>query len=165
LQPLNRRTWALTGCRPQQYAWHRHDRLSVIGSLSVSPVRRRLSVYFRVHDHNVRTPDVVRYLRALHRHHPGPLIVVMDRLNVHRAAVRHLHQRGATWLHIEWLPSYAPELNPVEPLWSQTKYTDLANFLPDDVQHLDDAVIEAIDDLRFRPHLLRSFFQSAKLRL
>ena len=46
LQPLNRRTWAPAGTRPVQYAWDRHDRLSVIGSLSISPVRRRLDVSF-----------------------------------------------------------------------------------------------------------------------
>jgi transposase len=165
LQPLNRRTWAPTGVRPQQYAWDRHDRLSVVGSMSISPRRRRLNVFFRVQEENVRAPHVMRYLRDLHRQHRRPLIVVMDRLNVHRSAVRRLRERGARWLHVEWLPAYAPELNPVEPLWSQTKFTDLANFIPDDVHHLHDAVIEAIGDLQFRPQLLRSFFQSARLPL
>jgi transposase len=165
LQPLNRRTWAPTGCRPQQYAWQRHDRLSVIGSLSLSPRRRRLGVFFRVQEENVCAPHVIRYLRELHRQHRRPLIVVMDRLNAHRSAVRKLRERGVRWLHVEWLPGYAPDLNPIEALWSQAKFTDLANFVPDDVDHLHDAVIEAVGDLQFRPHLLRSFFQSAKLRL
>jgi transposase len=165
LQPLNRRTWAPTGCRPQQYAWNRHERLSVIGNLSISPRRRRLSVFFRVQKENIRAPHVIRYLRALHRQHRRPLIVVLDRLNAHRSAVRRLRERGARWLHVEWLPAYAPDLNPVEPLWSQAKYTDLANFVPDDVDHLQEEVMETIGDLQFRPHLLRSFFQSAKLPL
>lgn len=165
LQPLNRRTWAPIGVRPQQYAWDRHDRLTVIGSLSFSPRRQRLSVFFRVQEENVRAPHVMRYLRELHRQHRRPLIVVMDRLNAHRSAVRRLRERGARWLHVEWLPAYAPELNPVEPMWSQAKFTDLANFVPDDVNHLRDSVIEAVGDLHFRPRLLRSFFEAAKLRL
>jgi transposase len=107
----------------------------------------------------------MRYLRELHRQHRRPLIVVMDRLNAHRSAVRRLHERGARWLHVEWLPAYAPDLNPVEPLWSQAKFTELANFIPDDVHHLHDAVIETIGDLQFQPKLLRSFFQAAKLPL
>ncbi|MBX7168891.1 MAG: hypothetical protein K1X74_21320, partial [Pirellulales bacterium] len=49
-----------------QIVSQRHDRLSVIGSLAVSPRRRQVKLRFRVHDHNVRTADVVRYLYALH---------------------------------------------------------------------------------------------------
>lgn len=162
---MNRRTWAPTGSRPQQYAWDRHDRLSVIGSLALSPRRKRVRLAFRVHDHNVRTKDVMRYLYALHRQHGGPLIVVLDRLNVHRAAVRRLRARGASWLSVEWLPAYAPDLNPVEALWSHAKYTALANFVPDDVAHLEDAVIEAVGDTHFNQPLLRSFFHAAKLKL
>ena len=107
----------------------------------------------------------MRYLYALHRQHPGPLIVVLDRLNVHRAAVKRLSARGANWLSVEWLPAYAPDLNPVEALWSHAKYSTLANFVPDDVDHLYDAVIEAVGDAHFRPPLLQSFFHAAKLNL
>jgi transposase len=165
LQPLNRRTWAPTGSRPQQVVSQRHDRLSVIGSLTVSPRRRRVRLAFRIHDHNVRTPDVMRYLYALHRQHGSPLVVVLDRWSVHRAAIKRLRARGANWLSVEWLPAYAPDLNPVEALWSHAKYTALANFVPDDVDHLHDAAIEAVGDPHFNQHLLRSFFQTAKLKL
>lgn len=165
LQPLNRRSWAPTGMRPQQLAWQRYDRLSVIGSLAVSPHERRVRLNFRVHDHNIRTADFVSYLDALHRAHRGPIIAVLDRLNVHRAAVRQILARGARWLSVEWLPAYAPDLNPVEPLWSYSKYSALANFVPHDVQHLEDAVIEALGDLPKKQPLLRSFFQAAGISL
>ena len=46
LQPLNRRTWAPRGETPVQYAWDRRDRLSVIGALTLSPVRQRIGFYF-----------------------------------------------------------------------------------------------------------------------
>jgi transposase len=139
--------------------------LSVIGSLSLAPRRRRIRPHFVVQDRNVRTRDVMRYLRQLHRIHQRPLVVVLDRLNVHRAAVRRLHERGATWLDVEWLPAYAPDLNPVEALWSHAKYSALANYVPDDVDQLYDAVIQAVGDVHFRPPLLQSFFQAAKLQL
>jgi putative transposase len=165
LQPLNRRTWALVGSRPQQVVSQRHDRLSVIGSLSLSPARRHLRSHFVIHERNVRTPDVLRYLCELHRQHGGPLIVVLDRLNVHRSAVRRLRDRGAKWLRVEWLPAYAPELNPVEAMWSHTKYTSLANFVPDNVDHLFDAVAQAVNDVYFQPDLMTSFFQAAELSI
>jgi transposase len=151
--------------RPVQYASQRHGRLSVIGSLSLSPRRRRIGMAFQVHAENIRTPQAVAYLRQLHRELRRPLIVVMDRLNVHRAAVRQLRQSGAGWLHVEWLPAYAPELNPVEAIWSHAKYSSLANFVPDDFDHLRDAVIESVGDLHWDNRLKRSFFQTAKLPL
>ena len=137
----------------------------MIGSLSLAPERRRLRQHFVIQERNVRTRDVMRYLRQLRRIHRRPLVVVLDRLNVHRSAVRKLHERGATWLHVEWLPSYAPDLNPVEALWSHAKYSALANFVPDDFDHLYDAVVNAVGDVQFRPSLLKSFFHSAQLTL
>lgn len=131
----------------------------------MTPHRRRVRLGFRVHDHNLRTADFVRYLYALHREHRGPILIVLDRLNVHRAAVRQVRARGAQWLSVEWLPAYAPDLNPVEALWSHAKYSALANFVPDDVDHLEDAVIEAVGDVHFDQPLLRSFFQAAELNL
>ena len=41
---------------------------------------------------------------------------------------------------ISWLPAYAPELNPVEQVWNHTKYKELANYLPDNLDALHDAV-------------------------
>lgn len=157
LLPLNRRTWAARGMRPVQYASQRHDRLSVMGSLSLSPRRRRLGIAFSVHDENVRAPRVVAYLPGLHRQLRRPLIVVMDRLNVHRAAVRELRQAGATWLHVEWLPPYAADLNPVEAAWGHAKCSSLANFVPDDIDDLRDAVIESGGDLELDERLKHSF--------
>jgi hypothetical protein len=55
--------------------------------------------------------------------------------------------------------------NPVESLWSHAEYTALANFVPDDVNHLEDAVIEAVGDTHFKLPLLRSFFHAAKFTL
>ena len=163
LQPLNRRTWAPRGRRPEQRVWQRHDRLSVIASLHVSP-RRRLGHYFRIHSHNVRTAEVVKYLRDLHRQLGRALIVVMDRLPAHRSAVRQLQKAGATWFTVEWLPGYAPELNPVEAHWSCSKYSRLANYVPDHIDDLYDAVAEAVGDAALDRSLLCSFFQSANLR-
>lgn len=116
-----------------------------------------------IQERNVRTPDVMRYLRQLRRIHRRPLVVALDRLNVHRSAVRKLHEHGATWLHIAWLPAYAPDLNSVEALWSHAKYSALANFIPDDFDHLYDAVLNAVGDIQFRPSPLKSFFHAVQL--
>jgi hypothetical protein len=54
LQPLVRRTWAPRGETPVHRTWDRHHRLSVISALTVSPNRRRLGLYFSMHDANIK---------------------------------------------------------------------------------------------------------------
>ena len=76
-----------------------------------------------------------------------------------------MQEAGVDWLEVEWLPSYAPELNPVEMLWNHTKYADLANYIPDDKDDLFHAVSDSIGNTRQNGQLLRSFFKHAMLDL
>jgi len=165
LQPTVRRTWAPEGQTPIQYSWDRHDRLSGISAISVSPQRRRLGLYFDVWGHNICADDVEPFVGEWLGQFPRGIILVWDRWAVHRAAARWLARRFWRRVQWEWLPPYAPELNPVEGVWDQTKYADLANFIPDDVAHLRRAVRQSLRHSRSEQDLLRSFFKHAKLNL
>jgi putative transposase len=66
---------------------------------------------------------------------------------------------------VEWLPPYAPDLNPVECVWSHTKYVDLANFTPDCLRTLEHAVVTSLSQTRSRRDLFAGFFQGAGLKL
>ncbi len=147
------------------YSWDRHDRLSALGALTVSPERRRFGLYFSAQKGNLRTPEVATFLRQLHRQIRRPLIVVWDRWNVHRAAARELWSAGSNRFWFEWLPAYAPELNPVDKMWSHTKCGDLANSIPEDLWALEGAFVDSLWDTRSQPELLRSFFHAARLKL
>ena len=61
--------------------------------------------------------------------------------------------------------AYAPDLNPVEQVWSHTKYADLANYIPDDVEALAYEVLDSLEQVGSRQQLLRSFFDHAELKL
>jgi len=165
LQPLVRRTWGPEGQTPVMYSWDRHDRLSAQGALTVSPQRRRLGLYFSAQEGNLRAPDVATFLRQLYRQLRRPLIVVLDRWAPHRTAARQLWADGGERFWFEWLPAYAPELNPVDKLWSHTKYGDLANYIPEDLFALEGAFVDSLFSTCRRPELLRSFFHAAKLRI
>lgn len=163
LQPLVRRTWAPAGQTPVMYSWDRHDRLSVIAGLSLSCRRRRVGLYFAVHEKNIKAEQVEAFLRQLQRSLRRKLIVVMDRWSAHRKAARLLFGDERFW--IEYLPPYAPDLNPVEHVWNHTKYGDLANYIPDDLLDLELELDWSIDQTQRRPELLRSFFHAAKLEI
>ena len=165
LQPVVRRTWAPRGQTPVQYSWDRHDRITAVAAISVAPVRRRMGLYFRLLDHNLKTPDAVAFVRDLRKELQAPILLVWDLLNVHRAAAKELLRRAPRWLAIAWLPPYAPDVNPVEHIWNQSKYTDLANYVPDDIAALGRRVRGSLRAQRSSPDLLRSFFRAAKLPL
>jgi len=145
LAPLVRRTWAPEGQTPVMYSWDRHDRLSVIAGLSLSARRRRIGLYFAVHEKNIKADQVVAFVRDVQRSLGKKLIVVTDRWAAHRKAAKALFGDRRFW--IEWLPPYAPDLDPVEHVWNHTKYGELEC---------------SIDQTAERPELLRSFFHAAK---
>jgi transposase len=165
LQPVRRRTWAPSGQTPIQDAWDRHDRLSVIGLIDVAPSRGRLSLFFQVLRENVAAEHMIWFLQQLHRHRRHKVIVIWDRSSVHRSAAAYFKDQRPDWFEFEELPSYAPELNPIEQCWNHTKHADLPNFIPDDLDELDGAVTESINDQRENQTLLRSFFEYTQLRL
>jgi transposase len=162
---VNRRTWAPRGCTPQQRSWDRRDRLSVIGVVTLPPNRSRVGSYFDVQRENVRTGDVVDFLRRLRQKIRRPIIVVWDRWNVHRSAAKHIAQKRWKGVSFELLPAYAPELNPVEAMWSHAKYAKLANYVPDDADALDAAVRNSLSLQSRNQQLKRSYFKTAQLRL
>jgi transposase len=162
LQPVVRRTWAPRGETPVLDCWDRHDRLSAISALTVSPQRRRLGLYFDIFDHNIVTDDVVEFVAVLVRR-LGKITLVLDRWQVHRSAVRKIKARFGRRVHIEWLPAYAPELNPTEHVWGHTKFADLANFIPDDILHLGQTIAGSLRNTRQNQSLLRSFFHHAEI--
>lgn len=148
-----------------QHAWNRHDRLSVVSAVAVSPARRHLGLYFRVQRENVCADDLVAFVRQLHRHVGRPITLVWDRSGPHRRAAKLLLEDQPKWLHLEWLPPYAPDLNPTEQCWNHSKNVDLGNLLANDTEELSDAVRNSLAKQRNNQPLLRSFFQTAKLTL
>lgn len=163
LRPLVRRTWAPVGERPVLYCWDRRDRLSVIAGLSVSARRKRLGLYFAVHEQNIRAAEVEAFVRRVRRQLGRGLVVVMDRLAAHKAAAKRL--AGDERFKVEWLPPYAPDLNPAEGVWSHTKHGDLANYAADDLLDLEIEAELSLESTCGDQKLLRSFFEGAGLRV
>jgi hypothetical protein len=166
LQPTVRRTWAPKGDTPIQRQWQRHDRLSVIGAITLAPRRNRLGLYWNVQGWNVCGEDGVEFLRYVRWQLRRKLVVILDRWSVHKSHVvqEYLRRHGEN-IRVEWLPTYAPDLNPVEQVWNHSKHGDLANLAPDDVEELWSLVSSSIGRTQSQSQLLRSFFRMATLTL
>ena len=132
--------------------------LSVVAGLTV------LNFYFRLYAGSVKGPQVVGFLRALVRHIPQPLLLVWDRLPAHRShTVREYLDRLDGWIHMEYLPPYAPELNPVEYIWAYWKQHELPNVCPKDYWQLSEGARRTLRRMRRRPRLITAFWKQASL--
>lgn len=94
-------------------------------------------------DRSIRQEQVIDFLRHLLRHLKGPLVVVWDRLGAHQGKALRQWLHRCRRVHLEFLPGYAPELNPNEHGWSYLKTGPLANYCPTDVDDLHARVVVA----------------------
>lgn len=167
MAPLVRRSWALSGHTPilKQRA-RSHQKVSVIAAIVVSPRRRRLHCYFRLHpNQNLTAHHIAAFLRVLLAQIRTPIMLVWDRLPGHRAAAITRLQQQRPRLQIELLPAYAPELNPVEYLWAYLKSNPLAHFAPADLACLSRTTRAHTRCVQRQPRLLRGFLRASPLSL
>ena len=100
-------------------------RASIAGLVATRPDRPAgLRYRMRLHRGGTGEPKALTeqdYLGLLDRAHQqlgGPIVLVWDNLSVHRSARMRALIAARPWLTVFFLPPYAPERNPVEPVWA-----------------------------------------------
>jgi transposase len=162
LIPPVRRTWGPCGQTPLTKYRYKHDRISAISALSVSPRRRRIGLYFQLHTKNIQQAEICRFLRHLLRHLRGPVIVVWDNGKPHKGDPIRAFCRRHRRLRLERFPAYAPELNPDEGVWNQLDNL-MANGRPDNLGELATVLIGALRGLRRSQRKLRWCIHQSEL--
>jgi transposase len=168
LSPTLRRTLAPRGQTPRLDCSDRHDRISVISAITLSPRALRVGLHFMLlaDNENFHGKEVVLFLRQLKGEVGGPWTIVWDRSQIHSKA-----RAVKEWLvkHpevvIEDFPAHAPATNPDEEVWSWTKYGQLCNLAPADVAELRQHIWDTLCALRRQPQLLVSFILHARVPL
>jgi len=108
--------------------------------------------------------DYIRLLDAAHQQLGGPIVVVWDNLNTHVSKkMRHLVD-ARDWLTVFQLPAHAPELNPVEAVWSHMKKS-LVNLAKRTIDQLTQLVKTRLKRMQYRPELLTGFLTRTGLNL
>jgi transposase len=165
MAPLVRRSWSVRGHTPvlRQRA-RSHQKVSAIAALCILPRRDRVALYFRLQpDANINTQRAMDFLEHLQRQLRTPIVLVWDSFQAHKGELINecVLPRSA---HLEYLPPYAPELNPVEYLWAYLKTNPLAND-PFDLHTLAHRTRRAAYSVQRRQDLLRGFLQHTSLPL
>jgi transposase len=167
LMPLVRRTLARRGQRVFLHSSAKHDRVSAISCVTLSPQALRVGLYFwLLLNENFHGEEVVDFLRYLTRKVPGPWTVVWDRNQIHsKSRVVQAWLATHPQVAVEDFPAHDPENDPDEWVWSWAKYGQLCNLCPADVEELFETVWTALEDLKQRPGLLASFVMDAGVPL
>jgi transposase len=171
LRPPKGRTWGRRGRTPVVTVTGGHDtRVSLAALIAVRPGCQPRLIYRTHHARRgdkrkgFTEPDYARLLDAAHQQLGGPVVLVRDNLNTHTSRVMRDLISARSWLTVFQLPSYASELNPVEPVWSNLKRS-LANLTKHNIDQLTTLIKTRLRRMQFRPSLLDGFLAKTGLDL
>ena len=162
--PHVRRTWAPSGQTPILRCRGHWTHVSLLGAITISPRRHHLNLYLYYYPaHAVNKLDIISFIRQLMRHVFNPIILIADKGNIHRAREVRAFLAAHPRISMEYLPSYAPELNPVEGVWENLKVGKLANFCASDCANLLDVATGAGVAIQTNRELLKGFIRHTGL--
>lgn len=107
--------------------------------------------------------DFVRLLKSVKKHlKKKKLLLIWDGLPAHKSKmVTDYIKSQRRWLRVERYPAYAPELSPVEFIWSPMKSKDLAQVPPKGLLHLIRMVRRAFRRISKNKPLLKGCLRKA----
>jgi transposase len=156
------RTWAPIGRPPVLHRLSQRREVSSSAALQ-APLDGPPRLYARHFRGSIHGERVIAALRYFRRQIGRPLLVIWDRLQAHRARPVQAFLAGhPDDYEVEWLPPYAPELNPEE-LCNGWVKRDLQNAVPLSVAELYRVACRSFRRLGRRADLLDGFFRHAAI--
>jgi transposase len=92
------------------------------------------------------------------------LLIIWDRLQAHRSKLVKAHvesQRGQ--IAIDYLPAYAPDMNPVECIWGYLKHHAMPNYCARDLGDVAHRARSNLRSMQRRPTLVTAFWKQVDL--
>jgi transposase len=115
-------------------------------------------------EHRISATDLLVALRHFQRYIAGPMIIIWDRLHAHRAVIVREYIDTHPEIELEWLPPYAPDLNPEEGCHGHVTQ-HLRHAAPTNTREIRIPVDRGFARLRQRPDLILGFFRHAGLHV
>ncbi|MCX2185694.1 transposase [Streptomyces sp. SKN60] len=162
--PPRGRTWARLGDRPTvRGRGGGHGRVDITGVCCCGPGQRS-HFFYKLHVYRGRRngpktfsrTDCSDLITATHQQLGTPIVWCWDNLSVHlRQEPVAYAQENKAWLRVYQLPSYAPDLNPTEGVWSLPKRS-IANFVAADLRSFTRMMKRKFKKLQYRPELINN---------
>ena len=121
-------------------------------------------IYKRHFDGSINAEKLLVGLEHLVCHVKGPFILIWDRSRAHRSHVVKAFLEKHPEIHLEYLPAYAPELNPEEYCHGNVKRR-MKNAILHSKTEIRNTLDQGFSRLRKRPDILLGCFHHAGLKL
>nr|WP_030775488.1 transposase [Streptomyces sp. NRRL F-2664] len=161
--PPTSRTWGRRGSTPVIRVRGRSQRRFSIAALCCYKPGMRSRLIYRPKRHtdhksggrkSFAWTEYRDLLIAAHQQLDGPIILVGDNLNVHKDRRMRAFIDAQDWLTAYHLPPYAPDLNPVEGIWSILRRTSQANTAFTDPDHLIRRLRHGLRQIQYRNDII-----------
>ncbi|MFI1227614.1 MULTISPECIES: transposase [unclassified Streptomyces] len=173
MTPPRARTWGRLGVTPVVRVRRRGSgRVSMAAMTCYKPGERSRLIY-AVHEYWGRKGEPKGfgwkdYRDSIVRSHAqlgGPIVLVWDNLRMHLVApLREFFAANTVWLTVFQLPTYAPDLNPQEGVWSLVK-RDIGNLSAAALSQITRAVKRRLKRIQYRPELVDGCLTATGLTL
>ncbi len=130
--------------------------MSVLAGLTI------WNFYFQIFERSIQSEQIIEFLKHLLRYIPGDILLIWDRVPAHRSRLAQQFiqdQKGR--LAMEYLPAYAPELNPVEYIRAHRKHHELPRVCAKNLWAK--VARRSLKRMRRRPRLITAFWKQASL--
>ena len=121
-------------------------------------------IYKRHFDGSINAETFLVGLEHLVRHIQSPFILIWDRSRTHRAKIVKTFLENHPQIQVEYLPAYAPELNPEEYCHGNVKRR-MKNAILHSKIEIRSSLDQGFSRLGKRPDILLGCFQHAGLKL
>jgi len=167
LLPSVRATWAPRGQTPvlrHRFGW---KRLSLAVALVFEPNATDAHLVFQLRPGAYNGETLIEFLSDLHQLEPGRRMVLLwDGLPAHRSRyMTDWVDDQRSWLSVERLPGYAPELNPTEQVFGNLKSSELANLCRNTIADIEAIAEDGLDRIGSDARLCFAFLRHAGLSL
>lgn len=147
-------TWALKGRTPIIEATGARFGLNMMAAITP-----RGQMHFMIVKGTVQSDRICEFLKRLMHGHDHKVFLIWDGHPTHKS--KKVKECIATFdgrLEIFLLPSYSPDLNPIEQLWNHTKGNGVGRRVINGPDQLKSAVINKLRSLQKLPKKIASFF-------
>ena len=164
-RPPVRRTWAPRGETPVLIHAFNWKKLSVAIAVAFRWDFHHSGVCFQTRPGSYNDVTLIEFLRDLKREfRRRRVILVWDGLPSHKSASMQAYLRTQrSWLTVERLPGYAPDLNPAELVWGNVKGCELANLCADNLAEVEDELCAGLRRVGRSSTLAFAFLKHAGL--
>ena len=148
-------TWALKGQTPVVESTGARFGLNMMAAITPGG-----QMQFMIVQGSVRADQICEFLKRLMYGHEDKIFLIWDGHPTHKSKkVKECIASFNGRLEIFLLPSYSPDLNPIEQLWNHTKTNGVGRNLIKGPNQLKSIVINKLRSLQKLPKMIASFFR------